>query len=91
MIEVQKVQSVLFRMAELLRQGGLVDWAQAIEESHTEISNDPATTSAKILSMYGGMGSLNDLVLYKDGKVLIKESNELDELRSRLYDLCRAS
>lgn len=39
----------------------------------------------KILSMYGGMGSFNDLVFHKDGKPLGKENDELDVLRRELY------
>lgn len=90
MIDVQSVQTVLVRMIDLLRQGGLSDWARALDESRREMLQDPEATTAKILSMYGGMGSLNDLILYKDGKVLVSESNELDDLRSKLYSLCRA-
>ena len=38
--------------------------------------------------MYSGMGSLNDVVLSKDGKILKKENDNLDDLRERLYQLC---
>ncbi|QND84420.1 Uncharacterized protein ChrSV_2193 [Chromobacterium vaccinii] len=49
---------------------------------------DQVRTSGKILSMYGGMGSLNDLILYKDGQPLVKENVELDSLRVKLHTLC---
>lgn len=39
--------------------------------------------------MYGGMGSLNDIVLYKNGQPLIAENDEFDALRTELYNLCR--
>jgi len=90
MTDIQNIQIVLARMAELLRSGGLSDWARALENFRSEVQQDPSATTAKILSMYGGMGSLNDLVLYKDGKVLAQENDELDALRSRLYELCRS-
>jgi hypothetical protein len=90
MNDIQNIQIVLARMAELLRSGGLSDWARAFESFRSELQQDPSATTAKILSMYGGMGSLNDLVLYKDGKVLAQENDELDALRSRLYELCRS-
>ena len=77
-------------MAELLRIGGIGDWAVALETLQNEIAIDPIRTSAKILGMYGGMGSLNDLILYKDGQPLAKENTELDELRSKLYSLCHS-
>ncbi|WP_425319215.1 DUF6966 domain-containing protein [Chromobacterium violaceum] len=40
------------------------------------------------LSLYGGMGSLNDLILYKDGQPLAKENVELDSFRIKLHALC---
>jgi len=50
-----------------------------------EISNDNSV-SRQILSIYGGMGSFSDLVLYKDGVVCISENNVLDNLRNGLYN-----
>jgi hypothetical protein len=88
MKDIKAVEVVLTRMAELLRLGGFDDWAGALETCHSELPQDPSGTAARILSMYGGMGSLNDLILYKDGNVLVKEAEELDGLRSRLYELC---
>lgn len=38
----------------------------------------------------GGMGSLNDLVLHKDGKPLVEENNQLDALKDQLFDICMA-
>jgi hypothetical protein len=89
MIDIVRVKTNLTRMAELLRMGGRQDWAQACDSCNKDIAQDPDATTAKILSMYGGVGSLNDLILYKDGKVLVKENGELDDLRSQLYSLCR--
>lgn len=43
---------------------------------------------SNILSMYSGMGPLDDVVLYKDGKILKNENDNLDGLRERLYQLC---
>lgn len=77
-------------MIDLLRLGELDDWARALEGVRDELQGNPDAAIAKVLSMYGGMGSLNDLVLYKDGQVLAQENDELDALRSRLYKLSRA-
>jgi len=33
------------------------------------------------------MGSLNDLVIYRNGKVLMSENDELDQLRRDLFNL----
>ena len=44
----------------------------------------------KILKLYGGMGSFNDLVLYKNGVLCKKENNILDELRNKFYKTAKA-
>lgn len=88
MINIQNVELVLKRMAELIRIDGRNDWANALEKCRGEIAGSPNATAAKILSMYGGMGSLNDLVLYRNGLLLMAENDEFDILRSELYELC---
>ena len=40
----------------------------------------------KIISIFGGMGSFDDLVLYKDTILCIKENNVLSELKKVLYN-----
>lgn len=75
-------------MAELLRIGEINDWAIALESLGKEMAVDPNRASAKILAMYGGMGSLNDLILYRAGQPLTKENAELDALRAKLHALC---
>jgi len=91
MTNVKKIETVLARMAELLRLGSHDDWAEALDRHRMNLTSDPVGASEKILAMYGGMGSLNDLILYADGQPLSTENSELDELRIRLYELCHAS
>ena len=88
MKNIQNIETVLARMVELLRLGGFNGWANALEKFRGEIANAPSVTAARILSMYGGMGSLNDLILYGNGQPLVAENAELDALRSELYQLC---
>ncbi len=75
-------------MAELLNFGGYSDWARSLQKLKLEIEGSFGPTVATILAMYGGMGSLNDVVLYKDGQPLVEENIELDILRCELYHLC---
>lgn len=86
---IQEIRTTLARMAELLRQAGIADWASSLESIKHELVVDERAALVKIISMYGGMGSLSDLVLYKDGRVLVTENNEFDLLRSKLHALCR--
>lgn len=88
MTEIKEIQLILSRMVELLRLGGLADWARALEKFHAEMETDPSATKGGILLLYGGMGSFNDIIFYDNGKPLRTENNELDALRSQLYDLC---
>ncbi|MBV4508202.1 hypothetical protein HU751_025540 [Pseudomonas sp. BW13M1] len=87
MKSLSDIEMILTRMIELLRIGAFNDWAVALEKLKAGFESDPERASLKLLSMYGGMGSLNDVVLYKDGQPLVSENNELDFLRSQLYDL----
>lgn len=36
--------------------------------------------------MYRGAGSLNDIVFYRSGDMLIKENDEFDKLREELFE-----
>jgi len=89
MKNVSEIQIIITRMAELLRIGGFSSWGCTLEKFHAEILNEPNETAAKILSLYGGMGSLNDLIVCLDGIPLISENNELDILRLTLFQQCQ--
>lgn len=84
----KNIQLTLSRMAELLRSTNTIDWAMSLEKLCIEIDNASDFPMGSILGLFGGMGSLNDLVLYRHGVLLVKENDEFDILRSRLYELC---
>lgn len=88
MNSIDLIEAILERMVELLREGQVLGWVGAIESSRAEIRSAPSATAARIISMYGGMGSLNDVILYSNGQLLGPENSELDALRSELYQLC---
>lgn len=76
-------------MAELLLAGGHPDWAASLGSLAAQMDVDPVRACATIVGMFGGMGSLNDLVLYKGGTPPRQENQELDALRSKLFSLTR--
>lgn len=80
---VQKME----RMATLLELGGYAEWSASIFKLAKKYEIDPDDTKYIFLNFYGGMGSLNDLVLYRNGKVLMDENEEMDQLRSDLFKL----
>ncbi|WP_312998791.1 DUF6966 domain-containing protein [Leclercia sp.] len=80
---VEKMQ----RMATLLELGGYAEWSASIFKLAKKYEHEPDDTKHIFLNLYGGMGSLNDLVLYRNGKVLMSENDELDQLRRDLFNL----
>jgi hypothetical protein len=87
-MDIQRTEAVLVRMIDLLRQGLLDDWANALSRCLVLLASDPDGARAQINAMHGGMGSLNDLVLYKNGQPMTRENNELDGLRAELFKNC---
>lgn len=75
------------RMATLLKLGGYAEWSASIFKLAKKYELDPDDTKYIFLKFYGGMGSLSDLVLYSNGKILMSENEELDQLRSDLFKL----
>lgn len=88
MKNADKIENILVRMIELLRVGERHDWADAFEKLREQIATEPVDVILKIRNSYGGMGSLNDIVLHKNGRPLVAENNEFDHLNTELYNLC---
>ena len=88
--DIIQLKSALTRAITVLRAGGNENWARSLESIESELEADPSEAKSRILSMFGGMGSFNDLVLYRDGKVLFRENEELSRLRTEIYNLCRS-
>jgi len=84
-----EIKATLGRLADLLQVGGHSDWALSLRSLAAQMDSDPTRACAATIGMFGGMGSLNDLVLYKDGVPLRQENQELDDLRSKLFSLVR--
>ena len=71
---------------------GEAEWSIALERIRAKHSGTPPDQTAirEILALYGGMGSLNDLVLYDQGRVLVQETERLDTLRRKLFDMAKS-
>lgn len=86
----ERAIEVLERMAELAEAGGAPQAARALVTTAAQVAHDPAEGARAINAMFGGAGSLNDIVLYRDGQPLAAENAEFDALRSELFDLALA-
>ncbi|RAU47863.1 hypothetical protein DBY65_005955 [Pseudomonas sp. RIT412] len=75
-------------MSVLLRAGDNGSWADRLDQCRAQLLQDEEFAHSQIIKLYGGMGSLNDVVLYQDGQPLISSNNEFNELRTQLFELC---
>lgn len=80
-----KIQNILCEMEEILSHAELTSWAIRIRSINNLISTQPVEAKSEIFSLFGGMGSLSDVILYKDGHPLLEENNRLQILRENLY------
>lgn len=86
---IDSIEALLVRLTRPLNRTSHCDWANSLERLSEDLAEHPKEVAREILSLYGGMGSFNDLVLYDRG-VLLKEQNiELDELRAALFRQCQ--
>lgn len=73
-------------MTPLLRQHHELDAAVALEHLAAELKTPHAVTAArKCLAWWSGMGSLNDLVLHKNGIPEVDANQSFDQLRAQLF------
>jgi hypothetical protein len=82
-----RMAEVLRRMSELLRVGRQEAWADLLEKLRRRLDGDPTQVKYEIRRLFGGMGSINDIVLVGSTGVLTAENEELALLRSGLYEL----
>ncbi len=83
-----EVKTMLSEIHELLISSGEKQWAGAFAYFINRIQGQGIDAiKREILAIYAGMGSFNDLVLYKNGTVLRMETMRLHELRQELFSL----
>lgn len=72
----------------LLRFDNCKSWSKKITQLMTMTDITPKDLRYEIQTLYGGMGSLNDLVLCDSNGKMDRDSNiQFDSLRARLYEL----
>lgn len=73
-------------IAQLLESVGEEKWINQFTYFITQSQvSENVDLCKQILSIYKGIGSFNDLVLYKNGKLCYYENETLDLLREKLY------
>jgi hypothetical protein len=88
-VMVLPIRELLQRLARLLDKFEQSSWALSLKKLADELAADPTHAKATIRSLYGGLGSFNDIILQRDGKMPAAENEEFDALRSELFLACR--
>jgi hypothetical protein len=77
-------------MHDLLAQGGEQQWAERIgrlaADLQTDLPEEVKSIARQALRMFGGMGSLSDLVLYVNGSPVPELNDRLETLRQQLHE-----
>ena len=81
-----EIKKTVIEIANILSSSDEIPWAKAFEKLGNELDNDYESSINSLKGIYGGMGSFNDIVLHKNGMPLIRENDELDDLRHSLYN-----
>jgi hypothetical protein len=68
------------------RAPGAAHWSEQLRTARRELSHAPRELAARLLSFYGGMGSINDIVTR-----LGKETERYQVLNERLYQACQST
>ena len=85
------VQDLLDAMRALQSHLEIFDdfWAANVRKAADEVANSDAHGLQRFLSYFGGMGSLNDLVLQQDGEPLAWENVQLAALTRKAWGLAQ--
>ena len=82
-----EISDLLDEAAGLFAGANMERWAAAMKRAQGEVHQDLSRGAGLLRGMFGGMGSLSDVVLHRDGIPLAEENDRLDAIRARLYDL----
>ena len=80
-----EVLETLLDIRELMASAGEDRWASSLADLASEAGETVAGTdirqafARKCLTLFGGMGSLNDVVLYRDGRMLGRENDQFSK------------
>jgi hypothetical protein len=88
MNDIDATREVMSRIADLLRGANEHAWAATMDRHREQLRVETAEARYQITRLFGGMGSISDVVLYRDGHLLTHENNELHQLLSTLYSHC---
>ncbi|MEJ6784292.1 DUF6966 domain-containing protein [Aminobacter sp. Piv2-1] len=85
--DVQALLEAMRELQRLLKQNGEDFWSIRVERAADTVARSDAYGLTQFLDLFGGMGSLTDLVLRQDGQPSKAENDRLETLRSNAWAL----
>ena len=82
----KEIRKILLEIIELLELMGESVWINTLRRLYEDNVSSQKDWLRKINSIFGGMGTFQDLVLMRNGIICIDENRKLDQLRNRLYN-----
>ncbi len=85
--DVQALLEAMRKLESLLERNGEDFWSGRVRQAADTVARSDAYGLTQFLDLFGGMGSLDDLVLHKSGQPLEAENKRLDTSRSNAWNL----
>lgn len=85
-----EAKAIVAAIREILEQCGENEWSKTFKYFGDRMDAEGEDVKREIRSIYGGMGSFGDVVVYREGRADRFLNDKLDALRHRLYELCRS-
>jgi hypothetical protein len=87
---ISELKKVIDRIVKILSENDEQSYAKCFGRLAESLDINYLDALYQLKSHFGGAGSFNDLILQKNGQMLISENDELDDLKHKLYDLLTA-
>lgn len=85
--DVQALSDAMHELERLLRDQRQFHWADNVARCVQSVDRSDAYGLRSFLTLFGGMGSLNDLVLWRTDMTLGEENDRLQTLTSAAWEI----
>lgn len=91
-MNVEKLRETLKALERVFISAESTFWTNVMHTWLVELANsqtpvDVSHLARRIIHMYGGMGTFNDVLIYKNGAYPRALNEDLDLLRNELYEI----
>ena len=86
--QIADLAATLAEMSAVLRVYGDEFWAAHLDRCRIRLEHADFRGVVMLRDLFGGMGSLNDVVLQRDGRMPVADNDRFDLLRGKAGELC---